>query len=890
MTRLKMMTSALVALLLGAGQVSAEITRTLQDGKYWIDVPQGETHTLDAQDVAALMPESGEEPDLYKIGEGTLNMLTNAETEVFMNYNGDIHVTNGLLKVLSEYGLGNYDNGGARAGGVTYVWPGAAFDNAYQRVENNNASLGVTQRETIHVAGTGYGDYGALNETVGNHIMLGRITLEDDATFCGPVSANKLHLRYHLLDFKGHQMSVATNRNVGFGSLSVTNVPAVPIVVGNNATLTFTGSGITTMGSGPVIQMGNATTLGMDGVNTDGLRWGLEFVSNGTFYAYNVSSRAGALTNCWNGPVVLKPGCTLSVRFSKSTLSCGFAREVLGGGNVSVDYDGTLELGAARHCIRELRLSGTGRKLRLPADFVLEVQSLKANGSDMPEGDYTSANLANILSGTVRVNRQAFVYSSSPISYADYSVVGYASRQSAALSDPATGPCTVVATGDTALLTTFTGLTDLIGRARFHVDATALETFTFVSEGTWLSTNGLRGISRWNNINGNNLYFSNFTLTGEFSQTKQAYHRYVSAYPTLQDYTVNGVTRPYVDLGEFSGQMDTRENYYDNSFSTSPTAAGMVPNNLDGLGGNKATLAGLEYHLVFGDAHPNPTNENRGALLGRTNCGVNGKPEYLPGRRGLDGKLFAQKDLVTDSFRDGRIWADNAVTNSTYVPDWGEVHVYTLIPTNAFMGTDHKDFVGIGTLGVDSYARYGGTRYGEILVYDLATNSAVNRARIDAYLMKKWVGRGRGPEMVFDTVELRDNATLTLANEDYADIGICYRIGTVKGTGSLAVGTNDTLFLDNLSPEFSQPAVCDCVTTEAPVTFSDSGTVLLTRADGVQSPKAGRYRILAAPRATNPEALDHWTIESGDALVKLQRDGTTLYAEVFPRGLTVIFR
>ena len=43
-----------------------------------------------------------------------------------------------------------------------------------------------------------------------------------------------------------------------------------------------------------------------------------------------------------------------------------------------------------------------------------------------------------------------------------------------------------------------------------------------------------------------------------------------------------------------------------------------------------------------------------------------GQPEYQKGRRGLDGKLFAQRNMVTDSFRDGRIWADNTATNSAY--------------------------------------------------------------------------------------------------------------------------------------------------------------------------------------------------------------------------------
>ena len=865
----------------------AATTRELRDGKYWIDVPKGETDSLTAEDVAVLVPASGAQPELWKIGEGTLNMATNAATEAFVDYNADIYVTNGLMKVLSEYGLGNYDNGGARAGGVTYVWPGAALDSAYQRVENNNASLGVTQRETIHVAGTGYGGYGALNETIGNHIMLGRVTLDGDAVFGNQGGANTLHIRYHLLDFNGHQATVV-NR-LGVGSLAVTNAPAVPIVVREGGLLTFTGAGITTMSSGPVLRMENASTLSLDGVNNDTLRWGVDCVSNLTMVAQNPPSRACTWTNTWNGPVTLKPSCTLSVRFNKSTYSLGFLREIRGGGDVALTSDGTLELAAAPHGIRELRLPGAGRKLRLPADFVLEVQSLQANGVQMPEGDYTSANLANILSGTVRVNRQAAVYSGSPLTCSDYTVIGAAVRDLPLLIPNADGGCSVEATGGTVLRMTFTGLDELIDRARFHVDATAQETFSFVSPETWLSTNGLRGISRWNNIKGNNLYYNNFSLTGEWSSNKQAYHRYVSAYPTLQNFTVNGVTRPYVDLGEFDGKMDTAENFYDNTFSRSPTTAGMVPNNLDGLGGNKATLAGLEYHLVFGDAHPNPTNQNRSALLGRTNCGVGGQPEYQKGRRGLDGKLFAQRNMVTDSFRDGRIWADNTATNSAYAPDWDEVHVYTLIPTNAFCGTEHPDFVGIGTLGVDSYARYGGSRYGEILVYDRTTNSAVDRARIDAYLMKKWTGRGWGAEMAFDTVDLRENASLRLECAAYASIGSCYRIGTLKGAGTVSVGPKDALVVENLAFAFTGADACESISTDAILSFSDSGTVAFTHAAG-HSPKAGRYKIFEAPHATNLAVVEGWTVSCGDSRITLHREGAALYADVEPKGMLLIFR
>lgn len=78
----------------------AATTRELRDGKYWIDVPKGETDSLTAEDVAVLVPASGAQPELWKIGEGTLNMATNAATEAFVDYNAGIYVTNGLMAAL----------------------------------------------------------------------------------------------------------------------------------------------------------------------------------------------------------------------------------------------------------------------------------------------------------------------------------------------------------------------------------------------------------------------------------------------------------------------------------------------------------------------------------------------------------------------------------------------------------------------------------------------------------------------------------------------------------------------------------------------------------------------------------------------------------------------
>lgn len=84
-------------------------------------------------------------------------------------------------------------------------------------------------------------------------------------------------------------------------------------------------------------------------------------------------------------------------------------KPVTGGGTLNLPYDGTLILGAASHRIRRLELPAEGRKIALPEGFVLPVQELSLGKRDQPEGDYTSANCANIVSGTVRVSRDALV-------------------------------------------------------------------------------------------------------------------------------------------------------------------------------------------------------------------------------------------------------------------------------------------------------------------------------------------------------------------------------------------------------------------------------------------------------------------------------------------------
>lgn len=217
------------------------------------------------------------------------------------------------------------------------------------------------------------------------------------------------------------------------------------------------------------------------------------------------------------------------------------------------------------------------------------------------------------------------------------------------------------------------------------------------------------------------------------------------------------------------------------------------------------------------------------------------------------------------------------------------MHVYTVIPTNAFVGTEHQNYVKAYTIGVDSYARYGGARYGEMLVYSGATNTAAERARIDAYLMKKWIGRGVGAEMTLETVTLKNDANLSLGCAAYADVGVGYRIGTLKGDGALSVGAKDALFVASLSFAFADLAACESLSTDAALTLAEAGTVTVALPNG-RHPKAGSYKLFEATNATNAAALDGWTLVCDDPLVTLRRDGNVLYADVAQKGLTILIR
>lgn len=428
-------------------------------------------------------------------------------------------------------------------------------------------------------------------------------------------------------------------------------------------------------------------------------------------------------------------------------------------------------------------------------------------------------------------------------------------------------------------------LSNLLKGARTHLDATATRGFTYSGVADYAKdAEGDRYITHWNDLNGSGRFLVKMPRESEATERRssdQALVRYVQAYPTVKNYTCNGVTRPYVDLGEFSSALAAdstemrNENGYFNSWGTRPTTAAMK-------GDSTAALSGREYHVVFGDAHPNTEGHTwKPSILARGNCLSD--PNYMPGRRGIDGKLFAQNNRSTVAFRDGWIWADNVKTNSTYTPDWGDVHVYTIMPTNAF-GATPSECTGVYTLGCDGYLHWGGSRYGEIVVFSGATNTAEDRAEIDAYLLKKWTGRGRGATVRLGDVAVAADAKLTLAS---ADFGNFFTATSLGGAGTLALGAADTITTDALAVDLGRT-----LTVAGAFAFAENG-VLTVR--GTVRPKSGEYVLFAAASLEDAANFANWRVvlgfpcrESDNLSVVVK--GDSLVLKVPPRGLTVIFR
>ena len=167
---------------------------------FTVDVPEGQTMTIDANFVMALGAD-----DLVKTGRGVL-----FSSNVMSNYTGTITVCEGAFAVTSSSDLGTGDGGTVVESGATLVVKMSASD---QRFSN----------EAVTIAGDGDADYGAAvwQSSTGNDQfkVFKYLTLSDDATiFAGTrlgVDNGTITMNGHTLTLKGANFNI---RNDSFSA------------------------------------------------------------------------------------------------------------------------------------------------------------------------------------------------------------------------------------------------------------------------------------------------------------------------------------------------------------------------------------------------------------------------------------------------------------------------------------------------------------------------------------------------------------------------------------------------------------------------------------------------------------------------------------------------
>ena len=201
---------ASVCLLACTGAFAAP-TCEVADGKYVFTVPEGETYTLTAEDVATMMSADYATYPFAKAGAGTLVV-----GDVMAGYTNAIYILDGQYKATAATSFGTTD-------GVTYVdggtlWSTRDAPNTWT-ASGGSPAFGA---ETFHLKGSGYNNLGAIRQTTGycqNFAAAGKIIFDGDIRVTG---TTQLEFRYGSIYCNSNTVVVAMdNANALFRFVAV---------------------------------------------------------------------------------------------------------------------------------------------------------------------------------------------------------------------------------------------------------------------------------------------------------------------------------------------------------------------------------------------------------------------------------------------------------------------------------------------------------------------------------------------------------------------------------------------------------------------------------------------------------------------------------------------
>lgn len=815
---------------------------------YTVFVGEDEAYVLGTDDMTVLRDGN---KTLVKIGPGCLY-----STSDIVDWTGATILSNGYCEVDSHGALGSADGALTIENGASLV------------VATPAGTYSALQQKFVRVKGLGFnGGSAIINRRGGGSKALGNIMFDADSTI-GP----GVGFCYYTCELSGHTVRIVAENPFTFSNPSTAVMFMLETVQGPGKFIVSSGATLQ-VGNGckfssqAEIELTDGATLSFENMVGTNCQSPVYVDGSATLYSWWAE---GGRNNDWQGPVIIRRG-RLDVTFGAVETPCVLARGVKGAGKLRI-AGGTLTLGAADGPLMGLELAEDG-KLVLPADGVLTVQRLEVDGVSYPEGSYGAGDIASILSGSVKVDPKAIVVEDNAQA-AEYAI-GLKSTGVSSCKLSADGRVDLVCEGGEATVPVFlTGVSNLLKQAYVRFDASDTYGSVLLQEGE-TDSEGHPCFYCWCNANvdgpasakADTSIGSPFAYCWEIGTSGKT----VSTSTSLRAFSCGGITRTWAYFGAFS----TAQGGGNTGPAVEPTASAMHI-----WGSPKMS----EIHVVHADTRVGAAyGTSRNVILGRDK--VSASPEYVPGNRGSNGSLFSQNKGETEAFRDGGVWVDNKVSDSAYVPAVDDVHVYSFVPTTP----QYRQF---NTIAADCGWYYGGERIGEIILYWDA-NAEVDRARIDAFLLKKWKGIGVGETVSLGSLSVSGGATVSFTNAT-EDTGCTLVAEMLGGGGRIMVPAQTTLCVSNLAFSVRSRQSVDRLAVGGAFSLAPAGTLRIDSQVEVNL-ASGSYTLLDAGTNDLEGAFSDWTVQlppdmQRHCVAKVTSQGGKLLLELVRDGMLLIVR
>lgn len=318
-------------------------------------------------------------------------------------------------------------------------------------------------------------------------------------------------------------------------------------------------------------------------------------------------------------------------------------------------------------------------------------------------------------------------------------------------------------------------------------------------------------------------------------------------------------------------------------------------------GPNGETQYWLDYSNVYGDSNGNTLRLYRNpAYIGTSTTGQHTPTNVQTGFIVLDSSRGGGVPITYDVSASSVFTRDNPQSVSS--PIWGASSAGAVKNAQTFLNgvavngatrgysgtTELLSFVTTNVVQAAFFGFYGGDgatgnlnreRLGEILLFDTALTNTV-RADIEAYLMKKWLGKAREGYGDFTAATVTGGGTVTasgIRQLPVLDAAFTGDVVLTDSTLAFSVSTNDV----------GQYVVSPSLAAPAALTVPAAGTVSV---NFLARSAAGIYTLLSYGAASGTGFAD-WTLATSGDLprgpVRLQETATALNIVVVPQGTMI---